>query len=178
MKLFVLTVLLLLASSCTLPLKGGRASFQAPNGTAGSLEQPQNPKDESTQVWERDTAGNEKITTKIGAAQKDMAREVGAKLASLRPVMYVGILVFLFGAASLFWPPLKLIVGSTTTSVVACVAGVALIALPTVIVGNELLIMGVGLGAVALYWFSHRHGKLRGLVDANKDGIDDRKQKV
>lgn len=179
MKLFVLTTLLLLAVGCGgLPLKGGHASFQATNGTAGYLQQPQNPKDESTQVWERDIAGNEKITTKIGAAQKDTAREVGAKLASLRPVMYVGIFVFLFGAASLFWPPLKLIVGSTTTSVVACVAGVALIALPTVVVGNELLIMGVGLGAVALYWFSHRHGKLRGLVDANKDGIDDRKQKI
>jgi hypothetical protein len=58
----------------------------------------------------------------------------------------------------------------------ACVAGVALIALPSLIVGNELLILCVGVGAVGLYFFSHRHGKLQGFVDANKDGIDDRNQ--
>jgi uncharacterized membrane protein len=77
----------------------------------------------------------------------------------------------------MFWPPLKLIVGSVTTSVVACVAGLALIVLPVLVVGNELLILGVAVGAVVLYWFSHRHGELRGFVDANRDGIDDRKQK-
>lgn len=179
MKILFLIPLLFLLAGCAVPLRGGKASFQSPSGVAGTVQQPQNPKDESTQVWERtDGTVTEKVTTKIGAAQKDVAREMGAKLASLRPVMYVGILIFLFGAASMFWPPLKLIVGSTTTSIVACVAGVALIALPTVIVGNELLIMGVGVGAVVLYWFSHRHGKLQGLVDANKDGIDDRKQKL
>lgn len=179
MKFLFVIPLLLLLTGCVAPLRGGKASFISPSGVAGTVQQPQNPKDEATQVWERtDGTVTEKVTTKIGASQKDVAREMGAKLASLRPVMYVGILVFLFGAASLFWPPLKLIVGSTTTSVVACVAGVALIALPTVVVGNELLIMGVGLGAVALYWFSHRHGKLQGMVDMNKDGIDDRKQKL
>lgn len=179
MKRFALIFTLLLLTGCGgFPTKGGKGGFQTPGGAAGYVEQPQNPKDESTQVWERDKEGNERITTKIGAAQKNVWQDTKAKLASLRPVMYVGIAVFLFGAASLFWPPLKLIVGSTTTSVVACVAGVALIALPTIIVGNELLIMGVGIGAVVLYWFANRYGRLRGFVDANKDGIDDRKQKI
>jgi hypothetical protein len=46
--------------------------------------------------------------------------------------------------------------------------------LPTVIVGNELLILaGVGVG-VGGWFLAHRHGQLRGLVDANKNGIDDR----
>jgi len=38
------------------------------------------------------------------------------------------------------------------------------------------LILGGCVGVAAIYWFSHRHGKLQGFVDANRDGIDDRKQ--
>jgi hypothetical protein len=46
--------------------------------------------------------------------------------------------------------------------------------LPTLIVGNEILIMG-GVGVAVGGWFlAHRHGKLRGLLDANKNGVDDR----
>jgi hypothetical protein len=181
MKLFYSGLCAILLSGCTMPLAGGRASVQVPNGVSAAVEQPQNPKDEAVQTWEReqksDGSVSEKVTTKIGAAQKDTAREIGAKLASLKWVTWVGVAVFLFGIASAFWPPLKLIVGSVTTSAVACVAGLALIVLPVLVVGHELLILGGGVGAVFLYWFSHRHGKLQGLVDANKNGIDDRREK-
>ncbi len=45
--------------------------------------------------------------------------------------------------------------------------------LPTLVVGNELLILcGVGV-AVGGWFVAHRHGQLRGLVDANKNGVDD-----
>lgn len=176
----------LLLSGCSIPLSGGKAAFQAP-GVAGVVQQPQNPKDKATQVWEReqtaDGAVREKVTTTIGAAQKDFAREAAAKLASLKWVTWLGVAVFLFGAASAFWPPLKLIVGSMTTSAVACAAGLALIILPVVVVGNELLILGGAVGALGLYWFAHRHSKAstearvyKTLVDKNKDGIDDRLQ--
>lgn len=170
-----------LISGCALmPLDGGRANFQSSSGVSGSVQQPQNPKDEARQTWEReqraDGSVQEKVTTVIGAAQKDVAREMAAKLSSLKWVTWVGILVFLFGAASAFWPPLKAIIGSMTTSAVFCLAGLALIVLPVVVVGNEILILSVAVGAAALYWFSHRHGQLRGFVDANRDGIDDRKQ--
>lgn len=154
-----------------LPLKPGKAAVKS--GVAGfeaGVQQSQNPKTESTQKIKRTTESNgvkttEEVETKIGAAQKDTAREAAAKLAALRPTMYIGILVFLFGAASLFWPPLKVIVGSVTTSAVVAGAGLALIVLPSLIVGNEVLILGVALGGAALYWFSHRHGKLRGAVE-------------
>jgi hypothetical protein len=73
---------------------------------------------------------------------------------------------------------LRHIVGSVTTSVIIVVAGLGMIVLPSLIVGNELLILGAGVGAVVLYWFSHRHGKLQGIIDANKDGIDDRNQDI
>jgi hypothetical protein len=104
--------------------------------------------------------------TELGAAQKDTARELSAKLASLKGIVWVGVLVFLFGLATMFYPPLKVIIGSVTTSVAIIVGGLALMVLPTLIVGNELLILG-GVGAAVGVWFlAHRHGQLRGLVDA------------
>jgi hypothetical protein len=52
-----------------------------------------------------------RATTELGAAQKDTARELSAKLASLKGIVWVGVALFLFGLATLFYPPLKLIVG-------------------------------------------------------------------
>ena len=115
-----------------------------------------------------------RASSELGAAQKDTARELSAKLASLKGIVWVGVVVFLFGLATMFYPPLKLIIGSITTSAAITVGGLALIVLPTVIVGNELLIMGGVAAAVGLWFLAHRHGQLRGLVDANKNGIDDR----
>jgi hypothetical protein len=112
--------------------------------------------------------------TELGAAQKDTARELGAKLASLKGIVWVGVAMFVFGLASIFYPPLKLLIGSVTTSAAICVGGLALMILPTLVVGNELLILG-GVGVAVL---AHRHGKLQGFVDANKDGIDDRAQSL
>ncbi len=113
-----------------------------------------------------------RASSELGAAQKDTARELSAKLASLKGIVWVGVLVFLFGLATMFYPPLKLIVGSITTSAAITVGGLALIVLPTVIVGNELLIMGGVAAAVGLWFLAHRHGQLRGLVDASNNAND------
>ncbi|MDR3458093.1 MAG: hypothetical protein P4N60_11645 [Verrucomicrobiae bacterium] len=108
--------------------------------------------------------------TELGAAQKDTARELSAKLASLKGIVWVGLAMFLFGLASMFYPPLKLIIGSVTTSVAILVGGIALMVLPSLIVGNELLILGGVGAAVGVWFFAHRHGQLRGLVDAANNG--------
>jgi len=183
MKSLPLTLLIVAISGCSFaPLKPGRVSYKSPDGTTVTTKQSQNPKTGTTQVYKRtqetkDGKTTEEINTVLGAAQKDTGREVAAKLSSLRGVSWIGVLVFLFGAASFVYPPLKLLVGaSVTTSAVITLAGLALIVLPTLIVGNELLILGACIGAAVLYWFANRHGKLRGFVDANKDGIDDSKQ--
>ena len=112
--------------------------------------------------------------TELGAAQKDTAREIGAKLASLKGVVWVGVAMFLFGLASLFYPPLKLLIGSVTTSAAITAGGLALMVLPTLVVGNELLFLGCVAAAVGLWFLAHRHGRLQGFVDANKNGVDDR----
>jgi hypothetical protein len=104
--------------------------------------------------------------TELGAAQKDTARELGAKLSSLKGIVWVGIGLFVFGLASLVWPPLRALIGSVTTSAALMLGGAALMVLPSLVVGNELLILG-GVGIAVSGWFlAHRHGQLRGRVAA------------
>ena len=47
----------------------------------------------------------------------------------------------------------------------------ALMVLPSLIVGNELLILAGVAAAVGLWFFAHRHGQLRGLVDAAEAAV-------
>jgi hypothetical protein len=105
--------------------------------------------------------------TELGAAQKDTARELGAKLSSLKGIVWVGVGLFVFGLASLVYPPLKVIVASVTTSAALMLGGVALMVLPTMVVGNELLILGVVALVVGGWFLAHRHGQLRGAVAAS-----------
>lgn len=180
MKTFLEATLLAVLVGCAIaPLKPGRSSI-TPQGI--TLQQSENPSSTSTQTYEKTTESafklpeddnviatpwkrtTEKVTTVIGAAQKDNARDIAAKLSSLKGIVWVGVVVFLFGAASAFYPPLKAIVGSVTTSAVAAAAGIALIILPSLVVGHEVLILVICGGAVGIWFFSHRHGELRGKI--------------
>jgi hypothetical protein len=87
----------------------------------------------------------------------------------LKGIVWVGVAMFLFGLASMFYPPLQAIIGSVTTSIAITAGGVALMILPSLIVGNELLILGGVGAAVGVWFFAHRHGQLRGLLDANDE---------
>jgi hypothetical protein len=108
---------------------------------------------------------------KVLREQKDTAREVVAKLASLRGIVWVGLGLFLFGLATLFYPPLKVLIGSVTSAAMV-LGGVALMVLPSLVVGNEVLILG-GVGVAVGGWFlAHRHGQLRGAVEASSKGND------
>ena len=153
--------------SYTVPA-GSRVESGGTNGAAVTVSAPM-------PVVEREET---RAKTELGAAQKDTARELGAKLASLKGIVWVGVALFVFGLASIFYPPLKLIIGSMTTSAAICAGGLALMVLPTLVVGNELLILAGVAAAVGLWFLAHRHGKLQGFVDANKDGVDDRVQTV
>jgi hypothetical protein len=104
--------------------------------------------------------------TELGAAQKDTARELGAKLASLKGIVWVGVGLFVFGLASLVYPPLKVVIGSVTTSAALMLGGVALMVLPTLVVGNEPLILGVVALVIGAWFLAHPHGQLRGTVSA------------
>lgn len=176
-KLIYLLPLLLVG--CFGPLRPGTARVSFPNGATAQIKQSQNPQEPSTQVYERVTESvsnspnvirsTERVETRIGAAQKDTAREIGAKLSALRPVVWVGVLLFVLGAASAVYPPLKVLTGgSLTTSIVIAGVGLALIVLPSLIVGNEILILIGGVSVAVVYWFAHRHGSLKGALEALK----------
>jgi hypothetical protein len=108
-------------------------------------------------------------TTELGAAQKDTARELAAKLSNLNCAVWVGIAMFIFGLASFVWPPLRTIIGSVTTSAALTAGGILLTVLPSLIIGNETLILGaVGL-AVGAWFLAHRHGQLRGALETHQN---------
>jgi hypothetical protein len=156
-----------------LPLATGTKVTETVTAPPASPEQPPVVTEKTivlAQPAVQKTRVTEKAGTVIGAAQKDTAREVGAKLASLKGIVWVGVGLFVFGLVSLFYPPLRAVVGSVTTSAAIAAGGVALMVLPTLVVGNELLILGGVTLAVGAWFFAHRHGQLRGLVDANKGG--------
>jgi membrane-bound ClpP family serine protease len=109
--------------------------------------------------------------TELGAAQKDTARDLAAKLSSLKGIVWVGVGLFIFGLASLVYPPLKVIVASVTTSLALMLGGVALIVLPTMVVGNELLILGVVALVVGAWFLAHRHGQLKGSLESQVQSL-------
>jgi uncharacterized membrane protein YccC len=111
-----------------------------------------------------------KVPTYFRTGPKDTARDLAAKLSSLKGIVWVGVGLFVFGLASFVWPPLKVVIGSVTTSAALMLGGVALMVLPSLVVGNELLILG-GVGLTVGGWFlTHRHGQLRGMVAASAGG--------
>jgi hypothetical protein len=56
--------------------------------------------------------------------------------------------------------------------------GIALIILPSMIIRNDLLILG-GVGAAAgVCFFARRHGQLRELMDAAKAAVEESANKV
>ena len=46
-----------------------------------------------------------------------------------RSAIRLGVVLFLFGLASIFYPPLKVLIGSVTTSAAICAGGLALLVL-------------------------------------------------
>jgi hypothetical protein len=78
--------------------------------------------------------------------------EPGTRLSSLKGIVWVGVSLFVFGLASLVWPPLKVVIGSVTTRAAFVLGGVVLMVLPSLVVGNELLILG-GVGVAVGAWF-------------------------
>lgn len=154
------------------PTKPGSSVLRTPSGLVSEVKQPENPKEQSKNEIERiievlppgvPIKITERASATVGGAQKNTAQEVAAKLSSLKGVVWVGLLLFVFGAVSAVYPPLKVLVGgSVTTSAVCALAGLALIILPSVVVGHEVLIMCIGVGAAALWFFAHRNGHHKG----------------
>jgi len=95
------------------------------------------------------------VVQEIGSAQKDTSREITAKMASMKPVQFVGI-ALLLAAAAMFHPVVRTAVGAGKEFQAATAAiGLALVFGPSLFVGNERLILIVGLlSALGIYGLS------------------------
>lgn len=96
----------------------------------------------------------ERAFTQTGAAQKDTSRDLAAKLANMRGVLWVGVLL-LIGGPLLGWK-----MGWFTNGCIAGAVGLLLIILSTVIPGNEAW-FGLGgllfIPLVAYVYYRSRH---------------------
>lgn len=113
----------------------------------------------------------EKVDSGLGAADLSIGKLI-AKLQSVRWIQGVGILIFLFGAATFVYPPLRVVIGSVTTSIIISIAGLGLVILPILVVGHEVLILAVCGGTALGYIFLTRYGKKSGEVSVLSKVVD------
>lgn len=108
----------------------------------------------------------EHTNTVLGAAHKDEGREIAAKLSAMRPVQYLGFAALL-GAAAMFHPIVRVAVGGGK-SVQMALGGVGLLLVfgPSLLVGQEKLILVGGIIAAAAAWGLSRLGYKEGQSDA------------
>lgn len=154
-----------------LPIPAG-STLKFAEAVAGSTN-----KTETTVITTAPTVWKKKRTLDaaqaIGAAQKDDARSISAKLAGMKPITMIvagfGLLLILAGAA--MWTPwLQPVFPSISCRVIVLVAGVgcviAAMTLPLLVVGNETLLLvlmaGIALflaGVAAVWWFVSHHAQ-------------------
>lgn len=183
MKTFLLlAAALIFASGCSsfIPQRGGRSAVSV-GPVSAAVEQSENPKEASRLATESETiyqidpgTGKTNVIvvkattdTVIGGAQKDMSREVAAKLRSMRPVQMMGVLLIL-AALAMFHPAVRAITMSRTLQMVTGATGMFLIFAPAIVVGNEKILLVAGIALPVAYFFAHRHGKLQALAGDNK----------
>lgn len=108
----------------------------------------------------------EESKTELGAAQKDVSREVAARLASFKGIQWFGA-ALIVGAAAMFHPVVRTVVGGGKQIQMALAAGgLALIFGPTIIVGREWLIAVVTVVGLLIYWLTSRLAYKEGRLDS------------
>lgn len=117
---------------------------------------------------------------KIGESNKNTAQEIASIMNGMKPIMFLGFGLVLFGLATLH-PKVKLILQfSNTQSLITILGGLVLIFLPMFIVQHGTLILISVVSAVVGYIFVYRYSKsstqakiLKDWIDTNNNGIKD-----
>lgn len=113
----------------------------------------------------------DRVETSIGGSQKDTLRELAAKAAALRPVLWVGIILMTLVAGTLIY------FGWWTKAGVALAIGAAMIVLSQALPDHATLIMLAGLGLYALTALLVLYAYHKGQLDQNHNGIPDALEK-
>lgn len=113
-----------------------------------------------------------KTQTKVGPSFWDSSRDMAAKLTAMRPIQMIGVGLMLAGIASLFYAPLRILLGGGKQLPVA-IAGVGLLLVfaPQVIAGNETLIIIGSFVAMLIYWLSIRLTRKEAEADLIKNKL-------
>jgi hypothetical protein len=93
-----------------------------------------------------------KNASTLGAAQKDMSRELAAKFADMKPVQFVGIALLLAAGAFVYF-------GWHTPAMIAAASGLGMIVMAHSIVGNERLITILLIVALTILVVFHAYNK-------------------
>jgi len=162
---YALLVMVLVLAGCVgvRALQPGQGSTAFATGTTATIQQSENPVAPSIQVVSESVSESQggvvttierSVTTQLGAAQKDMARELGARLSNMRGVMWVG-LALMIGGPLVGWK-----LGWLVNGMLAGAVGLGLVILATVLPGNEAW-FGLGglvvLPIVAYVYYRARH---------------------
>lgn len=166
------------------------ASFASPvSASTYELTQPENPATASTQVIERSTEtliapsasaaspqsqianqkpqilhATERISTTIGAAQKDTARELSAKLAAVRPALWAGLACLPIAGAFAYF-------GWYSPAIIAAGTGLGLMLFSQAIATHTTLLLVVvcAVAAILLIFRAYERGRLDPLLPDRLD---------
>lgn len=118
---------------------------------------------------------SEEVTTTTGASHKDDASEIRAKLDNLKPTQYAGVGLLALSLA-MFYPPVRLALGAGKEMQMWFAAGgIFLIYAPSIFVGNEKMVLGLVVAALAVFYLQHRSSHKSGVIDALKQTDDTKK---
>lgn len=104
----------------------------------------------------------------LGGSWYDNAKEIAAKMVSFRPVQYIGIAILL-GALAMFHPAVRIAVGGgKEIQAIAGLVGLGLVFGPAIVVGNEKLILAIGVTLLIGGYLLARATYYKGKVDSSK----------
>jgi len=176
----------LITGCTTSALKPGSATTKvSQTNIVAELVQSENPQAESTQVVERESVYAptntayvfnpavwpsypvrtvERVTTTIGAAQKDTSREIAAKLAATRPALWVGI-GFIVLAGVFAWK------AWFTPAAISAGVGLSLMLFSQAIATHTTLMLIIAGAALAIFvvFRAYDKGKLDSILPDNLD---------
>lgn len=104
----------------------------------------------------------ETVMQEIGPTLRDESAVMRARAAALRPAQWLGLALIGLGVAAGIIPGLRAFIGSGTTIAGMVIGGTGLALSPALVPGREAIVMTAVLVLLAIYWWAHRHGELRG----------------
>jgi hypothetical protein len=108
----------------------------------------------------------EKTATTLGTAHRDESRAITARLASFRPMQFVGVAFLALALVSLHPVARAVIGGGKTIPTLAAALGLVLIFGPSLFVGRETLVLCLAVAGLGVAYLLVRLSHKEGLVDA------------